>query len=591
MKKQTAKRIIMIVIAVMLVFMIIPGVYFDIAADDGVTVVHYIKNHTSLFFVVFILLMIACYTTIRFIYKKLDQINERNLSNSFQQKRSLLLYWVIIIICWLPYLIICFPASSIGWDYNWQLLQGMGVVPLSNHHPVLGSLIYGLLYKIGFIIGGAYGGLFFTVFFQVALMSFAMAYGVFTLRRMGVSTMIAYCLLFFICINPVFAGHAVWLIKDSIYASLIVILLTLCLNYSLNKNNTSYPILLGIFGFLSTMYRSEGIVVVSLLFLILIVDIFRKARKALCRILVSFSIVLVTFVSFQIGIRASGIPSTSTARESLTLFSAQIMDCLKNNPTDISEREMEVLRKSYDDLDAAVLKYDEVNRDPVKTIDMSFSNTVEYLKVWLQIGIRHKGDYIDSFLRGTNGYWWMFIQPSLIAHTTPLYSPEDDFANNQRRDMPAMNNGWLKKTYEAYGIETDKTIGELVHENNADLEGVFYVRSLFSEARDSLNGFLDGWKNLPMLQFVFVPGFYFVVSLLSLGYLYINKRAIFWQCIPIMVIMIINCLSPINGYMRYFLPVALSSLLIMGLCFTGKDNRYLEAIANERNSNPNSVLQ
>lgn len=194
-------------------------------------------------------------------------------------------------------MIVCAPASSMGWDYNWQLLQGTGVVPFSNHHPVLGSLIYGYLYKIGFIICGAYGGLFFTGIFQVALMSFAMAYGISSVRRMGV-------------------------------------------------------------------------------------------------------------------------------------------------------------------------------------------------------------------------------------------------------------------------------------ENNSDLEGIFYVKSSFPNARSSLIKFLGIWKKLPLLQLVFVPAFYYLISLLSMGYLFIRKRAVFWQCMPIMVIVIINCFSPVNGYMRYFLPVALSSLLMIGLCFTGKENSF-----------------
>ena len=573
LKIQEVSTIVMIVLAVMLVLMTISGMYFDTVTNNGMTLVGFIKGHISLFFVIFSLLMIACYTTIRFIYKKIDQFNECNFTDSFQQKKTIYAYWFIIFICWLPYLIVCAPASSMGWDYNWQLLQGTGVVPFSNHHPVLGSLIYGLLYKTGFIISGAYGGLFFTGIFQVALMSFAMAYGITTVRRMGAPKKVAWCLIIFTCICPVFAGHAVWLVKDSIYASLIVLLLSLCLNYSLDRNNVSYPFLIGIVGFLVTMYRSEGIVIVLLLYLALFFCFIQEnTKKSLCRILVSFVSVLVLFVSFKIGIRP--IPSGSTTRESTTLFSAQIMHCLKKHPSDISAWEKEVLQKAYSNLKVTILKYNDGNRDPIKTVDMGFGQTMDFMKAWLQIGVSHKGDYIDSFLRGTNGYWWLFKSPNLIFSTTPLYAVEGDFANIRRRDTKAMNNGWLKNTYESYGLTTDKTIGELVLENNSDLEGIFYVKSSFPHARNFLNKILSIWKKLPLLQFVFVPGFYYLISLLSMGYLFIRRRTAFWQCMPIMVIVIICCLSPVNGYMRYFLPVALSSLLMIGLCFTGKGNSF-----------------
>ena len=257
MKKQRTERITLIVLAFVLVLMIIPGTYYDMVADAGKSLAGFIKGNLSLFLAVFLLFMTACYSLLRYVYRKLDQYNEIKVVVPFQQNKALYIYWLIIFICWLPYLIICFPASSFGWDYHWQLLQGMGVVPFSNHHPIVSSLIYGLLYKIGFAVCGAYGGLFFTGLFQTTLMSFAMAYGLLTVRRTGANNKVVRCLLIFICICPVFAGHAVWLIKDSIYSSLVVIILSLCLNYRLERNKASYPLLIGIVGLLATMYRSE----------------------------------------------------------------------------------------------------------------------------------------------------------------------------------------------------------------------------------------------------------------------------------------------------------------------------------------------
>lgn len=279
MKKQRTERITLIVLAFVLVLMIIPGTYYDMVADAGKSLAGFIKGNISLFLAVFLLFLTACYSLLRYVYRKLDQYNEIKVAAPYQQNNTLYIYWLIIFICWLPYLIICFPASSIGWDYHWQLLQGMGVVPLSNHHPIVSSLIYGLLYKIGFVVCGAYGGLFFTGLFQTAFMSFAMAYGLLAVRRTGANNTVVRCLLIFICICPVFAGHAVWLIKDSIYSSLIVILLSLCLNYRLDRNKASYPSLIGIVGLFATMYRSEGIIIVFLFYLAAIFDTFREAQK------------------------------------------------------------------------------------------------------------------------------------------------------------------------------------------------------------------------------------------------------------------------------------------------------------------------
>ena len=562
------RRLPNIVLAIALAIMILLG-YFYSKIEDNIIII-YIKDHIIESLVLLCVTTAVCFIVLSLVYSEVSKINQRRMNEEKDNSRTLPTYWGVIFLCWLPYLIINMPASSIGWDYTWQLLQGSGVVPMTNHHPVLGSIIYGLLYKIGFIFGGAYGGLFFTDLFQLLLMSFSMAFALATVRKIGCSKVVARLLLIYTCVCPIFASHAVWLIKDSIYSSLIVLTFSLCLNIFEDCARSILPLIMIVITAVSAiMYRSEAFIVIGLLYLTIFIQaLLIKNRFYIKRIgfTTIFAIFLLCFT--KIAISTLDIPPTSMSRESLTIFSAQIINCLKKYPYDVSESEMSTLRDSYMNLDDAIEAYNDINRDYLKTVDMGIEKMMKYLEIWKNLGLQHPGDYIDTLLRGTTGYWSIFRDPFLIPHTTPLYAPEDDFANEKTRDRLAMENGWLKMTYEAYGLETDKTIGELVSENNPDLEGIFYVESAFPLKRNWLKKVMDVWKEIPFLNLVFLPGFYLMISIVSLGYLFHTNKRVFFICVPIMMIVILISFSPINGYMRYFLPVAMFSIPMIGLCFS-----------------------
>lgn len=592
------KVIAVLTVSVILAGMLFSGLYFDMAGNTGVTLLGFVKGHLTESLLIFLFFVAAGYSLIDLLYKSLDRINARLLARSSAKKarhqyKALLLYWGCILICWLPYLIVCFPASSMGWDYFWQLLQGSGVVPLCNHHPIFGSLLYGALYKVGFLFGGAQGGLFFTGLFQVLLMSFSMAYALTTAKEVGTPGPCLGILTVFTCICPVFASHAVWLIKDSIYSSMLVILLASFVRLHIGDGRDKMRLLACIIpiSVFALLCRKEGVVIVILLHGVSLLISIRGQRDGSVKgQVVLFAVLLAAFIGINVGISSLGVSISETSREGLTLQSAQVIDVLRKHPEDLSGPDEAVLRNAYESIENAMEEYDEQNRDPIKIKNLNVHETMNYLKVWARLGIRHFGDYCDSFLRGTSGYWWLFRSPAFIAHPTPLYAPEGDFANDGTKNALAMNHKWLKQVYKACGTETDKTIGELVEQNNPDLKDVFTVKSAFPEAREWLVNALEKWKGIPMLQLVFVPGFYLWMAIVSLGYLFLRRRRLFLQCMPIMLIVIFNFFSPINGYMRYFLPVALASVLLTGLCFAEKVSLHSsETGTNDKDSGSDSI--
>ena len=569
--------------SLILAVMTFVGLIYDTIANADTTIGNFIKSHvTETLFLLLCLISGFYFLLGRFFRKESPSIPIEKVN----QVKVLAIYFSIILVCYLPYLIICYPCSSYGWDYHWQLLQGSGVLPLSEHHPIVGSIVYGLLYKIGFSVGGAEIGLFFTGLCQVLLMSFSLAFALSTLRYIGCHKHIVICILVLASVCPVFATHAVWLIKDSIYSSLMVLLYSLVLNISWSvKNRRKHdqriirflcsPANLIVVSLFVTMYRTEAIIITSLIFLILIYQIYKQgAKKALKKTIIVMMSFLIMFLSFKIFVHFLNIYPTS-ASEGLSMLSAQLVNSIRQYPDETSAKDLDVLSEIYQsDLSTVTSNYSLYNRDKIKPLNTDSNHVKSFLTIWLHHGIMRPGLYLDTFLRGSEGYWWPFYAPFKVAHCTPLFGAESDFANDGRKNTQIGKiNIPTRKSLEHYGWNTETTIGEYVTEHNSDLQGTFTVKSAFPEIRDKLKDLLNTLKTIPIIQLIFIPGFYTYIALISMGYLFLHKRWAFFQSLPILIILATDCISPVNGYMRYFLPFALCSLLMLGLCFTPENAR------------------
>lgn len=204
-QEKEIKRFWIYLVVILLSLITTLGFTLD-AVPEQITIIKYIKEHIN-----GILLLLAisvfCYgVAIPLVFKKIDAatlISKKSTESGDDYifaKCHCFKYIAIIFLCWLPYLIITYPAITVGYDFFWQLLQGVGAFPLSNHHPVLGSIIYGVIYSIGYELGGATFGLFLISFLQMLLMTSVLGLGISLLVDMGIVT-IGCISLFFASLN------------------------------------------------------------------------------------------------------------------------------------------------------------------------------------------------------------------------------------------------------------------------------------------------------------------------------------------------------------------------------------------------------
>ncbi len=135
--------------------------------------------------------------------------------------KALLAVMGICFVCWLPYFLYEFPGIMTP-DSIVQYYEIIGIEPVSNHHPILHTLIIALFYKIGMAIStNPLVGIALYTFFQMLFLSFCCGELIWHIERAGLKL---FALAFFALVpfNAVFAV-TVW--KDIYHAGITMLLI------------------------------------------------------------------------------------------------------------------------------------------------------------------------------------------------------------------------------------------------------------------------------------------------------------------------------------------------------------------------------
>ena len=557
------------------------GIEFDFGFDASRSIWGNIKTHAPRA-IACLLVSFACYYVIvERLYRAIDRV-QPVAKNPVQapRVRDWLVYVVILALAWIPYAIVCYPASSTGYDYFWQLTQGMGVFPLAQHHPVFGSLVYGLLYRIGFALGGtANAGLFFTTLFQVAFMAAAIGFALVTLRAFNCPRVLRIVLLVFFALCPVYAGHAVWLIKDSLFASAGCILFVQFFWWTHSVRGTapnvwfaSLPAVV-VMAVVFSLIRNGALPVAALLFVVLAVySVCLCGRRQLKGIVAGLAVLVVVTQAWGAALTHAGAYPGSI-REALATPSRQVVNTLRLHPNAINAEEKALLLDVYeirgDSLDKLIAKYDYRGADPIRTgYFEGKAGLVDFLELWAKLGIKHPGAYADAALRGSYGYWWPLFDATKVLHPTPFFNPKTDFGpEGLKNKMIKEGSGSAVHIFILAGLPVDETYVDYAATQNPDIVGIFDAQTKNEAALTALNAAMTKLKQAPVLSVFLAPGIYVFMLLFAIGYL-VSRRRTGALLFPLLLIVLIACLSPVNPYMRYALPFVVLAPFLLGTCFT-----------------------
>lgn len=437
---------------------------------------------------------------------------------------------LFILVCWLPY-IICFAPGILHVDAMTQLHSFFRTTDWTTHFPPFSTLLMGYTMKIGEHFGSINLGCALYVFPQVILMIISFSYCFVLFRKWKTPVLFRIITLSFFAFYPLFPTYALKEIKDTSYYIVCMWVcfflcnhieldffkaknyaagcLTACL-YCLLRNEAKY-ILLFIMGCLACTY------------------IVNRKKNCLRIIGIFFAGIVLSILITNIICNVYRIVPGSK-KEMLSQPVQQTARYMKNYKGEITEEEWAVITSVFGNPNLDEI-YEPDRSDNVKDqmkYDISWKELVPYFKVWAQQGIKHPACYLSASFHSTYGYFYPG-KPEYYGIRVTLSSPP-----------PEMMGPHFEGNQITFTVPADK--GRAVLET-------WYKTVL----------------DLPLIKLLYRPAAYVWVLLISLLFVIKYKRyqAFLISSFPIGVL-IICFLSPVNGAIRYTLPIVVTLPIVLG---------------------------
>lgn len=522
-------------------------------SNRGLTLVGtYYLNHSFLdcMFSIFAMLSWAFVLTYTIAALRTYCISKLQLKETYSSPHPFKIFGCMMLI-W-SFTIITYYPGQISWDALRQFCEFEGrhlaylnfTYTPTNHQPWFVTLIFGSLFKIGQKLVNTNFGVFTVVLFQTIITGiiYSIATSV-VWKKVG---KLGGILTFILFASPVFSTYAITIDKSTIYYALCVAyyLVFLKLLDSVKQGvNSSYEYLLYlIISFFFSEFRNDSKYIVIITTTVLIGYALVQHQKV--RYLIATTVILLillfgwnSYLNYK-----KVIPSATS--EALTLPARQISYIYLNDKGSLSKQEINTinrvtpvkeLRANYDVnsgdnlknlfpmntfLNGETIINDVVNHKiTLRTTQTQKKEVKNYLKVWIIQDLKHPVKYVEVYLAANSKYFNPFFglpgkDNSLFLNYFPNY---EDF----------LSPTWYSKYHPIFSTK--------IHN---------HMQSL-----------LDAFLTIPLISIVINVGFPFwsmlILVIIILSITSKKKPLLLISIIPLILMILLYTVTPINGYSRY----------------------------------------
>lgn len=422
--------------------------------------------------------------------------------------------WIIIFLCWIPILLACYPGIF-SYDAIYQCSQVTDTLQLNAHHPIIHTLMLGGLVQFGrTAFGNANTGMLLYSLLQMLINSCIFAYVLTFLKKHKVSSPIFLLCLCFFALMPFNGMFSICATKDAVFAALFVLFFTFFIELVINSS-AFFRTWKNLIGFVLSMFLllifRNNMLYAFILCIPFLIILYRKYwRKNVIMLLAP--IILLQLYKGILYPLLSVEPGNS--REAYSVIIQQYACVYNECELDAAERDM--LLAIMDD--SSWTQYEPRKTDRIKdyfNTQVFEENIIDYMKLWLKLGIKHPSQYINAFLNLTCSYWYpndVFPDPTTYRKYIEVYTGADITFESK---FP-----WLLKQLEAIGMESSYQI-------------------------------------LPGISMLFSPAFYIWIILFLCAYAFYHKRnLLFIIMLPLAALFLTLLFAPL-ALLRYLYPIIL----------------------------------
>ena len=524
----------------------------------------FVTDHPVRSTIILVALFIFFRAAILFLFRLLDKYrpkghHQTSKLQTIYDKHPFMISMLIILLFWLPYIISFYPAI-LSPDPSFQIRQYFGIpnkyseysvmidpnVTITNHHPVVHTLLLGTALKLGNLAGNDNFGLFLYSIIQISVLSGVLAFTLSYMKKINVSYRYRIAVLLMYGLVPMFPFYAMSAVKDVIFTALFVLYTILI--YHLTRNRTAdlkakHLVLIILLLILLLLFRNNGfhIVLLSFPFLILV------SKKNLKKLLLVFVLFLAFNYSHNNLILPAFKVTPGSIREMLSIPFQQTARYVKYHSDNLTDEEYAIYDKILDMSDLAERYKPEIS-DPVKKKYNKYTTNEElkeYFKYWFKDLSKDPGLYVDATINNVYGYFY-----------------------------PPKTSWYIYNTYDTRIVDN----GFNYHFNNLE------------DSRELLSIFGLAFPYFPILGLVSNIGFNtWLLFLLATYFIYKKKVRGIVYLVPSFVVLLVCVASPVNTYFRYAMPYIFCMPTIIALFIN-----YLkgsERDEEKQNSSFNPLLQ
>lgn len=442
----------------------------------------------------------------------------------------------------IPYLLLYAPGNNI-YDTHDQLLQCFGYPSyigdgsaLTDHHPVLLTVLYGGFMKLGLLLGDANIGQMAYSLLSMAAIAACYAAALCVLYDAGLSSRAAAALGVCVALYPVLALYAFNMCKDVTVEPFVLLFAAQMIRLERSQGEAVRSRRFALAWFLNMLVimAMRKSAMYALLFAAVATALrYRAVRRRIAALMLGA--VALFFVGYtHLLLPALGVQPGET-REALSIPFQQTARYLVTHGDDVTEEEMAAVAGVLD-VEYAKEHYNPRLSDPVKDTsnpEMGAKELFAYARAWVSMGLRHPGVYLDAWLNMIYGYFYPSDSNTIVC--LMLTSP---------------NEGGMTLRHDPKLAQKRLALHDFIYYTLRRLPGVgalFYVDTV-------------SWAFLFLLAALTVRG--------GVG-----------ACAPFaffLGMLLISLFSPKSGEIRYLLPILYALPLMMGTALLPRQERAQE---------------
>lgn len=344
------------------------------------------------------------------LFDEMDKTQLRCISRT-SEKKVFFASWILIFIVWSVFFLAYYPGLYSP-DSIWQLEQAMGDSPLSNHHPVIHTLLMRFILYLGLSLfnGDLSAATAMLSVIQMLFLSACMAFSVKTIYKIKRSVRLCSGVSLLFALIPFNIMFSFTHLKDTWFAGFFLVLCSILAERvfagSLNRLSRTQYILLTISAIGSGLFRSNGLYAI----LLLLPFLFFAFKNDRCFTVILSVCLIICFIITGPVYKAMGVASIDPV-EYLSVPLQQISRVIVDGGK-ISDEDYALLSQVINPALIPSAYYARIS-DNIKNLirtsgnqDYITDNKLPFLMLWLRLLKDNPVSYINAYVDLTSGFWY-----------------------------------------------------------------------------------------------------------------------------------------------------------------------------------------